>query len=303
MNLKTNLIKLLAIASIAFSSTAQAQEKVAGVWGFAVGSTQGTYFRAILEEANKEQTKYQFIFENKPGAGGAIAGQYVLNHKGVAILAHSTAFFVRPYLYPDNPYKLDQFKPLMVMGISPAALVTKGKTLAQLLSQDKINIGTAGTGSTTHIMAEQFFKHFPGKNIQMIHYSNTNEAYKDVLGGHVDATFEFLGDVKAKGGTSIIGLTGRTKIDGLPLLKDTAPELEFIAGIFAVYVPKDMPPQLTTELQQILLKAEKNDNVQTLYKNDYATKESNMQVPSDLQSWYNKTVKQFDGYTKGISAK
>ena len=295
--------KLVAIFLALSACASIAQEKVSSVWGFAIGSTQGTYFRAIIEQANKEQSKYQFIFENKPGAGGAIAAQHVNNHASNSILAHSTAFFVRPYLYADNPYKFDQFKPLFIMGISPAALVTKGKTLEQLLSQDKINVATAGTGSTTHIMAEQFFKRWPNKNIQMVHYTNTNEAYKDVLGGHVDATFEFLGDVKAKGGTTIIGLTGKTKIDGLPLLKDISPELEHIAGIFAVYVSKDMPIDKMKELQQILLKAEKHESVQTLYKSDYATKDGYMQVPNDMMPWYTSTVKQFEKYTAGISVK
>ncbi|MEN9389811.1 MAG: hypothetical protein RLY61_895 [Candidatus Parcubacteria bacterium] len=295
--------KLIAITLLLISSISFAQEKIYSVWGFAIGSTQGTYFRAILDEANKQQTKYEFVFENKPGAGGAIAAQHVKNHASNSILAHSTAFFVRPYLYADNPYKFDQFKPLFVMGISPAALVTKGKTLDQLLSQDKINIATAGTGSTTHIMAEQFFKRWPNKNIQMIHYTNTNEAYKDVLGGHVDATFEFLGDVKAKGGTTIIGLTGKSKIDGLPLLKDVSPELEHIAGIFAVYVSKDMSADKMKELQQILLKAEKHESVQALYKSDYATKDAYMQTPADLTQWYNSTVKQFEKYTNGIVIK
>lgn len=295
--------KLLFAIAMIISSVAFAQEKVSSVWGFAVGSTQGTYFRAILDQANKEQNKYQFLFENKPGAGGSIAAHYVHNHSGTSILAHSTAFFVRPYLYADNSYKFEQFKPLFVMGISPAALVTKGKTLDQLLAQDKINIGTAGTGSTTHIMAEQFFKRWPNKNIQMIHYANTNEAYKDVLGGHVDATFEFLGDVKAKGGTTIIGLTGKTRIDGLALLKDISPDMEHIAGIFAVFVPKDMSQDKVRELQQILLKAEKHESVQQLYKNDYASKDQYMQIPNDLITWYNSTIKQFEKYTNGIVVK
>lgn len=295
--------KILLTLAMLISCVSFAQEKVSSVWGFAIGSTQGTYFRAILEQANKEQNKYQFVFENKPGAGGAIASQYVNNHSSTAILAHSTAFFVRPYLYTDNPYRFDQFKPLFVMGISPAALVTRGKSLEQLLSQDKINIGTAGTGSTTHIMAEQFFKRWSDKNIRMVHYSNTNEAYKDVLGGHVDATFEFLGDVKAKGGTTIIGITGKNRIDNLPLLKDISPDLEHIAGIFAVFVPIGMGQDKVNEIQHILLKAEKHESVQILYRNDYASKENYMQVSNDLNSWYHTTIKQFEKYTRGINVK
>ena len=41
-------------------------------------------------------------------------------------------------------------------------------------------------------------KKYPGKDIQMIHFASTNEAFLSVMGGHTDATFEFLGDAKAK---------------------------------------------------------------------------------------------------------
>jgi tripartite-type tricarboxylate transporter receptor subunit TctC len=59
------------------SLTATAKEKVPAVWPFTPASTQGLYYRAILEQANKEQDKYEFIFEHRTGAGGAIATQYV----------------------------------------------------------------------------------------------------------------------------------------------------------------------------------------------------------------------------------
>lgn len=291
---------LTAVLFSTLSVSSFAREKVEAMWPFTPASTQGTYFRAIIEEANKQQDRYEFIFSNKTGAGGAIATQYIYTQQGTRILAHSAAYFIRPYLYPDTPYKFDQFNPLMVMGMSPAALVTKGKTLDQLLKQDRITVSTAGTGSSTHLMAETFFKTFSGKEVVMVHYRDTNEAYKDVMAGHVDATFEFLGDALAKGNTTIVGITGKTKINNFTLLKDINPDMEHLVGIFAIFVPKDVPVSKVQEMQKILLTAEKNEKVQSLYKNDYASKDSFMQVPNDLTSWYSRTIKQFEYYTKGI---
>ena len=280
------------------SLTATAKEKVPAVWPFTPASTQGLYYRAILEQANKEQDKYEFIFEHRTGAGGAIATQYVHNLQGTRILAHSAAYFARPFLYPETQYKFEQFKPVMVMGFAPAALITKGKTLDQILAQKKINVATAGAGSSTHLLAEAFFKQYKeGRDIAMIHYRDTNEAAKDVIGGSVDATFEFLGDAKARGDfITIIGITGKSKVENFKFL----PNMEELVGTFVIYAPKDMPDGQVAEIQAMLLRAEKHESVQTLYKRDFTYKDSSMSVPGDLMPWYNRTIKQFEGYTKGI---
>jgi tripartite-type tricarboxylate transporter receptor subunit TctC len=298
MTFNNKIISIL-LASL-LSCSAYAKEKVEAMWPFTPASTQGTYFRTILDEANKQQDKYEFIFTNRTGAGGSIATQYIHRQQGTRILAHSAAYFIRPFLYADNPYKFDQFNPLMVMGMSPAALVTKGKTLEQLLQQDKINVGTAGAGSSTHLMAETFFKKYTNKDIKMVHYRDTNESYKDVMAGHIDATFEFLGDAVAKGNTTIIGITGKSNVNNYHLLKDINPSMENLVGIFAIYVPKDVPHTKSQEIQKILLAAEKSDSVQMLYKRDYASKDAHMQIPGDLTSWYNRTIKQFETFTSGI---
>jgi tripartite-type tricarboxylate transporter receptor subunit TctC len=297
----------LALLLASVSSFADAAIKVPGVWGFAVGSTQGTYYRAILEQANKEQNKYEFQFEHKPGAGGAIASRYVFDQQPkLAILAHSAAFYVRPNLYPDTPYSFDQFKPVMVMGFAPATLVTKQKTLEQLLAQKKLSIGTAGTGSSTHLMAETFvkgIKNAKDKDIVMVHFKDTNEAFTSVMGGHTDATFEFLGDAKAKANVDIalVGITGKNQVDGIdPLSKSGFKDMEGLSGIFAIYVPVATPAEVTRELQAILLKAEKSDKVQELYKKDYTSKDAYMQTPSDLNNWYQSTVRQYRSLTKDI---
>jgi len=294
-----NLKKLLTSFLLVLATTSYAKERVIAMWPFTPASTQGSYFRAILEQANKEQDKYEFVFENKTGAGGAIATQDIATVRtGTRILAHSAAYYARPFLYTDTPYNFEQFKPLMVMGFAPAALITKNKTLDQLLAQKKINVSTSGAGSSTHLLAEAFFKQYKeGRDIVMVHYRDSNEAAKDVIGGQVDASFEFLGDAKARGDlVTIVGITGKSKIENFKLL----PNMEDLVGIFAIYAPKDMPTGQVAEIQTMLLKAEKHNLVQTLYKKDYTYKDYNMTVPSDLTSWYTHTIKQFEIYTKGI---
>lgn len=304
------LKRLLATLFATLALSAAAAEKVTSVWGWIPTSTQGSYFRAILDEANRNQDKYEFVFENRPGAGASIAARHVLAQPGTAVFANSTAQFIRPYLYPDASFKLADFKPVMVMGISPAALITKGKTLDQLAKQDRINFATAGTGSTIHLMAEALAKDikkkYPNKDIQMIHFASTNEAFLSVMGGHTDATFEFLGDAKAKAtaDTTLIGLTGKNRVENIPTLASQGyANLTELQGIFAIYVPAATPQATVDELQRIFLKAEQAERVQRLYQTDYATKEAYMTRPGDLNKWYNDLVKRFESYTTGIEVK
>jgi tripartite-type tricarboxylate transporter receptor subunit TctC len=76
--------------------------------------------------------------------------------------------------------------------------------------------------------------------------------------------------------------------------------MEELVGIFAIYAPKDMPASQISEIQAVLLRAEKHESVQTLYKRDFTYKDSSMSVPGDLTPWYTRTIKQFESYTKGI---
>ncbi len=314
MTLRKKFITLLMtiVALMPIIGFAANEIQVPGVWGFTPASTQGSYIRALFEQANIDQNKYQFIFENRPGAGGALATNYVLSHsKTLMVLAHSPALFIRPYLYPETTtYTFNQIKPVMVMAISPTALLTKGRPLEQLVSQDTINIGTAGTGSSTHLMAEAFageiHKRYPNKIIQMVHFPSTNEAYLSVMGGHIDACFEYMGDAVAKAtkDVTVIGITGKTKIKDYVLLKDAGyPEMEYMVLPFALFVAADTPSDVIAELATILLRAERVDSVQRLYKSDFGTKDDYMKIQGDLMPWYNAMVKKFEKLTKGISVK
>lgn len=288
-----------------FATAAVASEpiRVPGVWGFAVGSTQGLYFRAIMEQANQQQKKYEFQFEHRPGAGGAIAAKHVLDSKSLTIMAAPLAFFVRPNLYPETPYRFDQFKPLLMMGQAPAVLMTKGKTLDQLLQQPRIILGTAGAGSGTHLAAETLKKYLKDKEVVMVHFKDTNEAYVNVLGGHIDGAFEFLGDAKAKASGDVVfaGLTGRERIDGIQPLRDRGfADMEFVSGIFAIYVPTTMPESQVKEIREILLRAERHESVQALYRKDYTYRDPAHQNLNQLESWYRSSVERFKSLTQNV---
>lgn len=285
-----NIIILL--ATLLSSSLVFATQTIPSVWAFNIANVQGSYYRALLEQANQNQTKYQFIPEHKPGAGGSIAAIHVNNSDRIALLGTAAAFFVRPYLYDNAGYNFDQFKPVYLIANSPVALTTKSKDLKTILAQDKISIGTAGPGSGTHLYALKFKARHPNKEIIVVPYKSSTEALQDVLGGHIDLAYEFLGDAESKG-VKILGITGTKKIKNYPLLKDMGyPDNAELVGVYHILVKKDVSDDIVRELRSIFTEAEKSSKFQELYKSDYSFKPV-LKTDKDYADWYNNIIKSY----------
>jgi tripartite-type tricarboxylate transporter receptor subunit TctC len=286
-------MKRLLLLLLAFvSTTVLAQQQVPSAWAFNIANVQGSYYRALLEEANRIQSKYQFVPEHKPGAGGSIAAGYVSNHERMALLGTATAYFVRPYLYDTAGYNFDQFRPVYLIANSPVALTSKNKDLKTILAQDRIAIGTAGPGSGTHLYALKFRDRHPDKNVVIVPYKSSTEAVQDVLGGHIDLTYEFLGDAEAKG-VRILGTTGRNKIKDYPQLKDMGyPDAVDFIGIYHILVKKTVSDEVVRELRAIFAEAERSAKFQELYKSDYSFKPV-LKTDKDYADWYTANIRTY----------
>jgi tripartite-type tricarboxylate transporter receptor subunit TctC len=283
---------LIALTTIFISTLCIAQQQVPSAWAFNIANVQGSYYRALLEQANQNQTKYQFVPEHKPGAGGSIAAGYVSSHERMALLGTATAYFVRPYLYDNAGYTFDQFRPVYLIANSPVALTSRNKDLRTILAQDRIAIGTAGPGSGTHLYALKFKDRHPDKNIVIVPYKSSTEAVQDVLGGHIDLTYEFLGDAEAKG-VRILGTTGPTKIKNYAQLKDMGyPDAVDFIGIYHILVKKNTPDEVVRELRVMFAQAERSDRFQELYRSDYSFKPV-LKTDRDYTDWYNVNIKTY----------
>jgi tripartite-type tricarboxylate transporter receptor subunit TctC len=289
---------LLILCSLCLANIGHA-ETINAVWAFNIANTQGTYFRAIMTEANRLQSKYQFIAEGRPGAGGQIAASYVADQKPVTLLGTTFAFFIRPNLY-QVPYSFDQFRVLHVMTVAPPALVTKNKTLKEILAQNTITIGTAGPGAGTHLNALKLKETLPNKNIIIVPYKSSTEALKDVLGGHVDLTFEFLADAEGSG-AKILAVAGSKKVGNYPLLKDIGfPNQADMVNSYFILVKSDINEEQYLELQKLFIRAEQAEPIQALYRKDYSSKPDGLSTQAGYRAWYHKNIMFWKDATKGL---
>lgn len=292
------LLLTLCLIGASFNIFGQPQT-INAVWSFNIANTQGTYFREIMNESNRLQSKYQFVADSKPGAGGQIAASHVAEQKQLTLLGTTYAFFIRPNLYQVS-YSFDQFRVLHVMTIAPPALVTKNKTLKQILSQSTITIGTAGPGTGTHLNALKFKESLPNKDVVIVPYKSSTEALRDVMGGHIDLTFEYMADAEGAG-SKILGVAGNKKVANYPLLKDIGyPTQANMVNSYFILVKNDISEEHYQELQKLFIQAEKIPAVQQLYRKDHSTKPDGLTTAASYDAWYHHNHHFWKNATKGM---
>jgi tripartite-type tricarboxylate transporter receptor subunit TctC len=204
------LKKLLTICSIFLltSLNINAQTTVPILWPFSLSSTHATMVRTIVDELNTVQKDYIFVFMHKPGAGGSIAANTLLTQQGPIIMAATSSFFIRPNLYPSASHDLSKFNTIgTYCNNQPLALFSsKYKTLSEI-KNNSVNIGVI-PGSITHLTAIAYGQSSKS-NFNTIFYQGTPEITKDVLGGHLDVSVDFLSSASQfSGKINVLGISG-----------------------------------------------------------------------------------------------
>jgi tripartite-type tricarboxylate transporter receptor subunit TctC len=256
-----------------------AGELVTIIWPFDTGSNQANFVRATVEEANKLQTKYTFVYDNKPGAGGTIAARTVLGTRDRIVLMSSTSsFFSRPIFYPnEESYNIDDFQPVMIQcyGQPYSIISSKYKTLADVKKQTDINIGIA-LGTLQEAVAKELQTKLPNTKLNFIGYTGTIKSEIDLESGVLDLSIGFPGDIQQHvdaGLITVLGSTGRQSYAQYPTLQSQGVSgFEDMVLSYTIYGPATLDKSLVTELHNILSNAAAQSPIlPSLYANDRCT--------------------------------
>jgi len=166
--MKRFVIGLLATLLLAAKSFAAFPEKpIRFVVAFAPGSSTDIVARLIAEQVSASLGQ-PVIVENKPGAGGNIATQGVMNGPadGHTLLFHSVAYAVNPTLFGNAGYDaVKDLQAVALAGFTPNLLYVhpdvKANNLPELLAlarNGKLAYASSGNGTTTHLGAEWLFR-------------------------------------------------------------------------------------------------------------------------------------------------
>jgi len=167
---------------------------------FAPGGSNSIVGRVIADKMGQLLGE-KVVVDNRPGAGGTVGTRAVARSDpdGYTILLSFTGTLaIAPSLYRNPGYDpRKDFAPIGLIGNAPNSLVVHpsfpAKSVAELVAYakanpGKVNFGSAGAGTVSHITGE-YFAHSAGITLVHIPYKGTGPALTDLLGGRIPMAF------------------------------------------------------------------------------------------------------------------
>ena len=276
---------LLLAAALSLVPAAYAQDfptkPIAFVVPFAAGSATDQLARG-LGQAVTDSTKQAVIVDNKAGASGFIAAQFVAKAPAdgyTVLITTNTTHAANEHLYKTLPYDpVKDFAPLTLLGRGGQVMIVNmkvpAKTVKEFIALAKKDPGklTFGSGSSSSRIAGELFQQMAGVQLLHVPYKSNPLAVTDLLGGQIDMmiTDTATGLPQVKGGK--VRALGMSSLKRSPL----APDIPTIdeAGVkgyemtywFAAYAPAHTPPAVVKRLHDLLVAATKSASARTFYE-------------------------------------
>jgi tripartite-type tricarboxylate transporter receptor subunit TctC len=268
----------LLLASLTASAQSFPSKPIRVVIPFVAGGSSDIVGRAIGSKF-QEFLGQPAVVENKPGANGAIAAEFVAKSDpdGHTILVGSIGVFsINSALFKDLRYNpLRDFAPVTLAVTTPNVLITKpalaANSMKELVDYAKKNPGklsycSSGTGSSDHLTAE-LLNQVAGISAVHVPYKGGAACQTDIMGGQVDISFQNLGAVTnyIRGNRmKALAVTAKARNPQLPNVPTTAeggyPGL-VVTSWQAAAAPAKTPREIVARLNDAAVKALRSPEV------------------------------------------
>ena len=274
----------LAAAGLALAGAVHAQsfpdKTITFVVPFAAGTATDQIARALGNGVTAE-SKQSVVIDNKAGASGFIASQFVAKAPAdgyTVLITTNTTHAANEHLYKKLPYDpVKDFAPITGLGKGGQIMVVSptfpARTVAEFIALAKKEPGkySFGSGSSSSRMAGELLQQMADIKLLHVPYKSNTLAVTDLLGGQINMmitdTATGLPQVKA-GKLRALGMSSASRS---PLAPDVPTIAE--AGVkgysmgywFAAYAPANTPPAVVKRLNELLVKAAKSDAARTAF--------------------------------------
>jgi tripartite-type tricarboxylate transporter receptor subunit TctC len=261
--LRAVFVAMLALTASAASAADYPTRPVRLIVGFAAGGPTDILARHMAQYLTAKLGQ-QVVVENKPGATGNIATEYVINAPpdGYTILVTSTANAINMTFYHKLSFNfLRDAEPVAgLASISYLMLINPGvpaKTIPEFIAYakanpGKINFASGGVGSSNQLAGE-LFKVMTGTELVHVPYRGNNAAYTDLISGNIQLIFADVASGRQhaqSGALRALGVTAPVRLATLPdvpAIAEVVPGYE-ANGWYGFAAPKGTPRDVLEKL-------------------------------------------------------
>jgi len=259
---------VVATVSLATHAQSYPAKVVTFVVPFAAGSATDQLARALGNSVTQD-TKQAVVVDNRAGASGMLAAQYVAKAvpDGYTVLiTTNTTHAADEHLFKKIPYDpVKDFAPVTGLGKGGQVLVVRPdspyKTVADLIADAKKNPGklSFGSGSSSSRVAGEMLKQMTHTDMLHVPYKSNPNALTDLLGGQITfmITDTATGAPQIKGDklrALAVSTTHRISLlPNVPTLDEAGIKGYDMGYWFAAYVPANTPTPVVARLRELLI--------------------------------------------------
>ncbi len=240
--------------------------------GYAAGGPVDTSARRVAA-VFQAMLGQPVVVDNRPGAGGAIAGELLAKAAPdgyTLLLAASPTQTTTPHLLGKMAYDPRQdYTPIAMMAVGPNILIVRKdspvNSVAELVAfakanPNKLSFGSAGVGASNHLAGELLARE-TGTTLLHVPYKGNSQAMSGLLGG--ETSFQFAGVTDVAGhiqsgtvkGLAVTAARRNAALPDIPTMAEAGLKDFEVSVWYALEGPPGLPKGITDRLTAVTLKA------------------------------------------------
>ena len=230
---------------------------------FAAGGATDVVARLLAQKLS-EVWGQSIVVDDRVGAGGNIGADIVAKAPpdGYTLLLHSGALVTNQFVYPNSPFDaIKDFTPITNVAAGPQVIAVNVEVPATNLKEfiayakanpGRVNFGSAGVGSQTHLASENL-AHAAGVTFTHVPYKGESAALTDLIGGQIQLVTANLGGAMALVQQHKVRALAVTSRERNPALPDVPSASEALPGFesngwFGLFAPAGTPKEVVEKV-------------------------------------------------------